>query len=86
MIKKNWARSHNFRHIVELVVDCGAIYLLHQKMENTFDHCVSKYIETMYNYMKQMLLQKMRTNLYSFYTDETSDVTLIEQFAVYTTI
>ena len=55
-------------------------------MENTFHHCVSKYTETMYNYMKQMLLQKMRTNLYSFYTDETSDVTLIEQFAVYTTI
>ena len=24
MVKKNWARSHNFRDIVELVVDCGA--------------------------------------------------------------
>ena len=35
--------------------------------------------------MKQPLLENMRSNLYSFYTDETSDVTSIEQLAIYAT-
>ena len=39
----------------------------------------------MSNYMKQPLLENMRSNLYSFYTDETSDVTSIEQLAIYAT-
>ena len=44
---------------------------------------MSKYTETMSNYMKQPLLENMQSNLYSFYTDETSDVTSIEQLAIY---
>ena len=62
MIKKNWAQSHNFRDIVELVDDCGEINIL------TFTYCiknakylsllyVSKYIEIMSNHMKQPLLE-----------------------------
>ena len=39
----------------------------------------------MSNYMKQPLLGNMRSNLYSFYTDKTSDVTSIEQLAIYAT-
>ena len=35
--------------------------------------------------MKQPLLENMRSNLYSLYTDEGSDVTSIEQLAIYTT-
>ena len=31
--------------------------------------------------MKQPLLESMRSNLYSFYTDETSDVTSVEELA-----
>ena len=37
-------------------------------------------------YMKQPLLENMRSYLYSFYTDETSDVTSIEQLAIYATL
>ena len=40
----------------------------------------------MSNYMKQPLLENMRSNLYSFYTDKTSDVTPIEQLAIYATL
>ena len=36
----------------------------------------------MSNYVKQLLLENMRSNLYSFYTSETSDVTSIEQVAI----
>ena len=35
--------------------------------------------------MKQPLLENMRSNLYSFYTDETNDVISIEQIAIYAT-
>ena len=35
--------------------------------------------------MKHPLLEKMRSNLYYFYMDETTDVTLIEQLAIYAT-
>ena len=79
MIRKNWAHSHNFRDIVELVTDCGAkkisSYLLTALKNAKYlsPLYISKYIETMSNYMKQPLLESMRSNLYSFYTDETSD-------------
>ena len=33
--------------------------------------------------MKQLLLENMQSNVYSFYTDETSDVTSIEQLATF---
>ena len=37
------------------------------------------------NCMKQPLLENMRSNLYSFHTDEASDVPSIEQLAIYAT-
>ena len=91
MIRKNWAHSHNFRNIVELVADCGAkeisshLLTAPKSAKYLSPLYVSKYIETMSNYMKQPLLENMRSNLYSFYRDETSDVTSIEQLAIYTT-
>ena len=91
MIRKNWAHSHNFRDIVELVADCGAkeisshLLTAPKNAKYLSPLYVSKYIETMSNYMKQPLLENMRSNLYSFYTDKTSDVTSIEQLAIYAT-
>ena len=91
MIRKNWAYSHNFRDIVGLVGDCGAkeisshLLTAPKNAKYLSPLYVSKYIETMSNYMKQPLLENMRSNLYSFYTDETSDVTSVEQLAIYAT-
>ena len=51
-------------------------------MQNTFHHCTSQSTLKLSNYMKQPLLENMRSNLYSFHTDETSDVTSIEQLAI----
>ena len=39
----------------------------------------------MSNYMKQPLLENMRSNLYCFHTDKISNVTPIEQLAIYAT-
>ena len=90
MIRKNWAHSHNFRDIVELVADLvpkkhPCIYLLHRKIQNTFHHCMSQGALKLSNYIKQPLLENMRSNLCSFYMDETSDVTSIDQLAIYAT-
>ena len=85
------ARTHNFRDIKELVADCGtkeiSSHLLTALKNAKYlsPLYVSKYIETMSNYMKQLLLENMGSNLYSFYTNETSDVTSIEQLPIYTT-
>ena len=85
------AHSHNFRDIKELVADCGtkeiSSHLLTALKNAKYlsPLYVSKYIETMSNYMKQQLLENMGSNLYSFYTNETSDVTSIEQLAIYAT-
>ena len=61
--------------------------LLHQKIQNTFHHCMSLsiYIEVISNYIKQRLLENMWSSLYSFYTDETSDVISTEQLGIYAT-
>ena len=81
MIKKNCTHSHNFKDTVELVADCGAKEIsshLLTALKNAkylSPLYVSKYIETMSNYIKQPLLENTHNNLYSFYTDETSDVT-----------
>ena len=88
MIRKNRAHSHNYRDIIELVADCGAkeisshLLTAPKNTEYSWPLYVSKYIKTMSNYVKQLLLENIRSNLYSFYTSETSDVTSIEQFAI----
>ena len=83
------AHSHNFRDIKELVADCGTkeisshLLTAPKNAKLLSPLYVSKYIETMSNYMKQQLLENMGSNLYSFYLNETSDVTSIEQLAIY---
>ena len=84
------AHSHNFRDIKELVADCGTkeisshLLTAPKNAKLLSPLYVSKYI-SMSNYMKQQLLENMGSNLYSFYTNETSDVTSIEQLAIYAT-
>ena len=91
MIKKNWAHNHNFKDIVELVADCGtkqiSSHLLTAPKNAKYlsPLYISEYIETMPNYMKQPLLENVDSSLFSFYTDEASDVTSIEQLAIYAT-
>ena len=92
IIRKNWAHNHNFRDIVELVADCGAKEICSRLLTALKNAkylsllYVSKYIKTMSNHMKQLLLENIQSNLYSFYMDETSDVTSIEQLAIYATL
>ena len=40
-------------------------------------------IQVIADYLKQPLLSALRTGNYTFYSDETTDITFIEQFSVY---
>ena len=42
-------------------------------------------IQVIADYLKQPLLSALRTGNYTFYSDETTDITSIEQFSVYAT-
>ena len=65
MIRKNWAHNHNFGDSVKLVADCGAKEISSHSLtapknvKYLSPLYVSKYIETMPNYMKQPLLENM---------------------------
>ena len=69
MIRKNWEHSHNF---VELVADCGAteisshLLTAPKNVKYLSPLYVSKYTETMSNYMKQPLLENIHSNIYIF--------------------
>ena len=73
----------------ELVGECGAkqiqAHLLTAPKNATYLSSNSKMIEVIADYLKQPLLSALRTGNYTFYSDETTDITSIEQFSVYAT-
>ena len=91
MIRKNWAYTHSFKDVVELVAECGGkeiqTHLLTAPKNATYlsPEYVSKMIEVMADYVKQPLHSALKTGNYTFFSDETTDVTSIEQFSVYAT-
>jgi hypothetical protein len=91
MIRKNWAYTHNFQDVVKLVAECGGneiqTHLLTAPKNATYlsPEYVSKMIEIMADYVKQPLHSTLKTGNYTFYSDETTDITSIEQFSVYAT-
>ena len=91
LIMKNWAHTHNFKDLVELVALCGGkdmqTHLLLAPGNATYmsPDFIAKYINIMYNHIKLPLLTSLRKGKYAFFTDETSDITSVEQLAIYAT-
>ena len=92
LIKKNWAHSHNFKSIVELVAASGGEEikknLLHAPQNANYmsPEYISKYIQIMDDYIKLPLFASLRTSgPFTFFNDETSDITTIKQMAIYAT-
>ena len=83
MIKKNWAYTHNFRDIVELIGVCGgkeiSSHLLTAPRNATYlsPVYVAKMVSVMADYIKTPILCTF------VYSDETADITSIEQLAIY---
>ena len=92
LIKKNWAHSHNFKSIVELVAACDGEkikkHLLHAPQNANYisPEYISNYIQIMNDHIKLPLLASLRTfGPFTFFNDETSDVTTTEQMTIYAT-
>ena len=91
MVSKNWAHSHNFRDIVKLVADCDAKEISYhfltapKNAKYLSPVYVSKHIETCLIIWSNRHCKVCEAIYILFYTDETRDVTLKKQLAIYPT-
>ena len=92
LTKKNWAHSHNFKPIVELVAPCGGEeikkHLLHAPQNANYmsPEYIPKYIQIMDDHIKLPFLASLRTSgPFTFFNDENSDVATTKQMTVYAT-
>jgi hypothetical protein len=86
---KNWADTHKFKDLTELIAQCGgkdvqSHFLLVPGNANYMSpKYISMYINIICDFVKRPLLESLRGKKYSFYSDETSDITSVEQLAIY---
>ena len=91
MIMKNLVYTHNFCDVVDLVAHCGgkeiSTYLIVVPKNVTYisPEYVSKHINIMAAFVKKPLHSTMKGNKSVFYSDETQDITSVEQLALYAT-
>ena len=87
---RNWAHTCNFKELVELISKCRSKELKTHLLTaagnaNMSPEYISKYISIINDYIKNLLIKSLAEQEFTFFTDETSDVTSIEQLAVYAT-
>ena len=92
LVKQNWAHSHNFKNLVDLVAECGGkelkTHLLTAPQNATYisPPFVAKFIEIIDNYIKAPLLASLKAGkYYTLYNDETQDISSVEQMVIYAT-
>ena len=89
MIKKNWAHTHNFVDVVELIADCEGkevqTHLLNSPKKANYmsPQYIAKYIDIMNHFYEVPLLTSLRQNKFAMYNDATRDITSVEQMAIY---
>ena len=88
MIIKNWAYTHNFHDVVDLISQCGSkeisshLIMAPKNVTYMSPKYISKYVTIMAEFVKKPLHSTMK-NEFTFYSDETQDITLIEQLVIY---
>ena len=82
MMIKNWAYTHNFCDVNDLVA-----HLIMAPKNATYISLeyISKYINIMVEFVKKPLHSTMKGNEFTFYSDETQDITSVEQLTLYAT-
>ena len=79
MMIKNWAYTHNFCDVNDLVAHCGgneiSSHLIMAPKNATYISLeyISKYINIMVEFVKKPLHSTMKGNEFTFYSDETQD-------------
>ena len=91
LVMRNWAHTCNSKELVELISKCGSKELKTHLLTDAgnanymLPEYISKYISIMNDYIKNPLIKSLAKQEFTFFTDETLDVTSIEQLAVYAT-
>ena len=91
MIIKNWAYTHNFHDVVDLISQCGgkeiSSHLIIAPKSATYmsPEYISKYVTIMAEFVKKPLHSTIKNNEFTFYSDETQDITSIEHLVIYAT-
>ena len=89
LVLKNWAYTHNFKDLVELISQCGGhelrSYLLFgpKNVRYMSPKNISKFVEVMHDHIENLLLVSLRSSYFTFLNEETQDITSVEQMAVY---
>ena len=91
MTIKNWGYTHNFLDVVKLVSDFGGKEVKTHLISSpknaiyTFPQYIGKFINIIDDYIKLPLLALLREKYFIFFTNETQDITSVEQMAAYAT-
>ena len=91
MIIKNWGYINNFQNVVKLISDCRGNKVKTQLISSpknaiyTSSQYIGKFVNIFDVYIKLPLLASLRENQFTFFSDETQDITSVEQMAVYAT-
>ena len=91
MIIKNWGYTNNFQNVVKLISDCRGNKVKTQLISSpknaiyTSSQYIGKFVNIFDVYIKLPLLASLRENQFTFFSDETQDITSVEQMAVYAT-
>ena len=91
MITKNWAYTHNLCHVVDLVAHCGGkkistrLIMAPKNVTYVSPEYIIKYINIMAEFIKKPVHSIMQGHKSTFCSDETQDITSVEQLALYAT-
>ena len=89
LVKQNWAHTHNFKNVVDLVAECGGkelqthLLTASKKALYILPDSVAEYIDIMNEYMSASLLASLRTGKYTLYNEETRDISSTKQMSIY---
>ena len=89
LIVKNWAYTHNFKDLVDLISQCGGMEVRKhldfgpRNAQYTSPEYVGKFVTVINDYIELPLLASLRSKCFTFYNDESQDITSTEQMAIY---
>ena len=86
---KNWAYTHIFKDLVQLISQCGGDGLRNHLLFGPKNaqymslKYISKFTEIMNDHTENLLLASLRSSYFTFFNDETQGIMFVEQMAVY---
>ena len=89
LIVKKWAYTHNFKDLVDLISQCGGMEVRKhldfgpRNAQYTSPEYVGKFVTVINDYIELPVLASLQSKCFTFYNDESQDITSTEQMAIY---